>query len=423
MNNYLRIKNFGPVKDAKVELKPFIVLIGGQGTGKSTIAKLLSIFQDKLWYMYVLSEKNETCLEAFIKFGIHNYFNDDTYLEYMNDGIRIVYDKKFSLSYQDKTTPEELLPVFFSWLKESAKKFSEISKSDILEINNLTMQQNKNEQGNNTQPVQDQFKSYLENYLNIQNRFNLVLSAFSNMSEKLYIPAERNLIASFADTWASIKVAGIPLQDKLLNYISYFEKAKKEYPVYSIPSLNIIYKCEGNKEGMLINGTDKLLPLKECSSGAQALLPMLMVLDYCIDKNVYNGYVIEEPEQNLFPDNQLYTLRYIVSKNNAHGSNCIITTHSPYLLSAINISLLAGKIAGIEKYKEEVCSILSEEFHLLPETVAAYALGDEKEYCKDVMNGNTNTIDQNYLDTTSSIIGQEFGKLYKLYIKSLRDNQ
>lgn len=53
MDNYLKKRNFGPVKDATVELKPFLVFIGAQGTGKSTIAKLLSIFQDKLWYMSI----------------------------------------------------------------------------------------------------------------------------------------------------------------------------------------------------------------------------------------------------------------------------------------------------------------------------------------------------------------------------------
>lgn len=52
--NYLKIKNFGPVEEAYIELKPFLVLIGGQGTGKSTIAKLVSIFQDYLWYINLL---------------------------------------------------------------------------------------------------------------------------------------------------------------------------------------------------------------------------------------------------------------------------------------------------------------------------------------------------------------------------------
>ena len=52
--NQLTIKNLGPVKEATVELKPFLVLIGGQGTGKSTIVKVLTIFLDILFYLRVL---------------------------------------------------------------------------------------------------------------------------------------------------------------------------------------------------------------------------------------------------------------------------------------------------------------------------------------------------------------------------------
>lgn len=44
--NRLVIKNFGAIKEASVELKPLLLLIGGQGTGKSTIAKVLSICRD-----------------------------------------------------------------------------------------------------------------------------------------------------------------------------------------------------------------------------------------------------------------------------------------------------------------------------------------------------------------------------------------
>lgn len=44
--NRLVIKNFGAIEEASVELKPLLLLIGGQGTGKSTIAKVLSICRD-----------------------------------------------------------------------------------------------------------------------------------------------------------------------------------------------------------------------------------------------------------------------------------------------------------------------------------------------------------------------------------------
>ena len=412
MDNYLIIRNFGPVKEAKIELKPYLILIGGQGTGKSTIAKLLSIFQEKLWYLSVLSQEKDACLESFKKCGIHRYFTKDTYLEYRKDDLYLVFDEKFTISYQGKTNPEELQPLLFSLLTENLKKFAGVVKSDLQELTHTLQKSDKQEEV--------QLKDYLKDYLAQQYRASIIQSTFSNTGDLLYIPAERNLAASFSGNLASVMVSGIPLQDKLLNFISYFEKARAEHPVYDIPFLHLTYFYSKDEEGIRIPGVEKPLPLTECSSGIQALLPMLMVLDYCIDNGIFKGYVIEEPEQNLFPDNQLAALRYIISKNNCHQSSCVITTHSPYLLSGINLTLMAGRIAQNETFQEKVNQLLPSDYHLTPGSVAAYSLGDADNYCKDIINSQTGTIDQNYLDTASSIIGQEFGKLYKLYIQTLK---
>ena len=412
MDNYLIIRNFGPIKDAKIELKPYLILIGGQGTGKSTIAKLLSIFQEKLWYLSVLSQEKDACLESFKKCGIHRYFTKDTYLEYRKDDLYLVFDEKFTISYQGKTDPEELQPLLFSLLTENLKKFAGVVKSDLQELTHTMQKSDKQEEV--------QLKDYLKDYLAQQYRASIIQSTFSNTGDQLYIPAERNLAASFSGNLASVMLSGILLQDKLLNFISYFEKARVEHPVYDIPFLHLTYFYSKDEEGIRIPGVEKPLPLTECSSGIQALLPMLMVLDYCIDNGIFKGYVIEEPEQNLFPDNQLAALRYIISKNNCHQSSCVITTHSPYLLSGINLSLMAGRIAQNETFQEKVNQLLPSDYHLTPGSVAAYSLGNADNYCKDIINSQTGTIDQNYLDTASSIIGQEFGKLYKLYIQTLK---
>ncbi|MDE6044164.1 MAG: AAA family ATPase, partial [Helicobacter sp.] len=41
----LIIKNFGPIVEAEIEIKPFMVFIGESGSGKSVILKLLSLFR------------------------------------------------------------------------------------------------------------------------------------------------------------------------------------------------------------------------------------------------------------------------------------------------------------------------------------------------------------------------------------------
>lgn len=43
-------------QNINIEIKRFTIIIGGQGTGKSTISKLLTIFRDAFW-MYILSTK------------------------------------------------------------------------------------------------------------------------------------------------------------------------------------------------------------------------------------------------------------------------------------------------------------------------------------------------------------------------------
>ena len=43
----LIVKNFGPLKDVDIEVRDFLCLIGKQATGKSTIAKLIAIFEDE----------------------------------------------------------------------------------------------------------------------------------------------------------------------------------------------------------------------------------------------------------------------------------------------------------------------------------------------------------------------------------------
>ncbi|OQX99939.1 MAG: hypothetical protein B6I24_01125 [Bacteroidetes bacterium 4572_128] len=42
----LIIKNFGAIKDIDIEIKSLTIFIGEQATGKSTIAKLLAIFNE-----------------------------------------------------------------------------------------------------------------------------------------------------------------------------------------------------------------------------------------------------------------------------------------------------------------------------------------------------------------------------------------
>lgn len=394
MSDCLQIKNFGPIKDATIELKPFLVIIGGQGTGKSTIAKVLTICQELFWYIQILEESKDI-LQPFHIFGIADYFQENSYIEFRKDSITIVYEAgKFTLTDSSCPDKEELLNKCKSFIYDEIKRTA-----------------------SNMGVASDEA---LDEFIKTNTLFMT-----GNRGTSFYIPAERNLAGTLSNVLANILMTRIPLPLTFLNYLSFFEKARNEFPVYDLPFLPVTYKVVNGKEGVIVSkdGKEEMLPLNQCSSGIQSLLPMLMILDFCIKKELFDSYVIEEPEQNLFPDNQLAVLRYLIERmKHMDFKGChTITTHSPYLLSGINISLLAGALAP--QFTEEVNRIIPDRFHLKPGTVGAYALGDKEVYCKDIINPLTGTIDQNYLDATSSAVGSEFAKLYRLYIKSLKSKE
>ncbi len=72
----LQIKNFGPIKEANIEIKPITILIGEQAAGKSTIAKLIAMFNDEEFI-----NSNQTNFEKSLKkYNIQNYLQPKTEL-------------------------------------------------------------------------------------------------------------------------------------------------------------------------------------------------------------------------------------------------------------------------------------------------------------------------------------------------------
>ena len=355
MKERLEIKNFGPVKNLNIEIKPLTLFIGTQGSGKSTISKLIAIFRNQEWQKHA-NEGQYLWKKSFIDFNIDEYFQKDSYISYQNDDVKIVYQNgKFSIN---------------SILSKSTDSFHQEETS------------------------------------------------------MLYIPAERNLVGNLSSALASIILAKVPLSETIIEYMSLFEKAKKEFPRYEIPFLGVRYEKKEGKERIIVSEEGKDLPLNACSSGLQSVLPMIMVIDYALKNESFDSFVIEEPEQNLFPENQRELLNFICSKQNSeHFVQCIITTHSPYLLSCLNVLMLASKLHQDESIKEEVEHTVTPTNMVKPSDVAVYGLypnTEDEEYCKSLISERTGLISVNELDCVSEVIGEDFDRLYRLYMNTLK---
>lgn len=378
----LVVRNFGPITNLDIEFRRLTLFIGDQGSGKSTLSKLLTICRDMSWWSQLLENaEGDDVKKPFNDFGINEYFMDDTYINYTMQGLAIKYDNEvFSIVSND------------------------ISKDDI---KNYFLYLNKKlGYGQDSGQVDK------------DNASKAFLDSIARMI--LYNPAERNLVGSLSEATASLWSAGIPLPKPLLEYMGLFERATKLFPRYEIPVFKVNFVKKDNKNMIELRGKDKLISLSASSSGLQSAIPMLMVIDYALRTNSFDSFVIEEPEQNLFPKNQFEMLGFVTSKlwHPAQRRQFIITTHSPYLLSSLNVLMLAYKLQHIEEVREEAEKIIVPGYTVNPDDVAVYSLDPDPEsevYCKSLISEKTGLVSVNELDSVSEIIGDDFDRLYDLY--------
>lgn len=384
------IRNFGPVKDIDIELSKLMVFIGPQGSGKSTIAKLLTVLSDVTWWIKVCDKDNP--MDYFRKISIEKCFQSNTYINYSHKGdVNIIYDNEaFSITVKD-IKPEDTSTFCHQLFGVAAKQELEKLGANIDKLE------------------EDKVIEKNRNYLRAMMRL------------ACYIPAERNLTGVFASSIANMIVSRVPLPSTLIEYMSIFERAKNHYTTYDASFLGVKYNKDlGNECISLIDNSDKHLPIEACSSGIQSALPMLMVLDYVKEGIGFDTIVIEEPEQNLFPTNQREVLnRIILLSNSKKDCNIIINTHSPYLLSALNVSMLAAKLSSIDEYKDTINDIVNPQFQVNSVDLSVFSLGDDT-YCKSILDNKTGLISINYLDLVSDTINSDFNRLYEIYLKMLR---
>lgn len=201
----------------------------------------------------------------------------------------------------------------------------------------------------------------------------------------------------------------------------FLKKQKNTLKEYKVPFLNAEFTIKDGKERIRVIDTsdykERFLPLQACSSGIQSVLPLVMVIDYALQLDCFNAFVIEEPEQNLYPTNQRELLQFLLKRIDKI-QNAVITTHSPYILSCLNVALLAWRIYNEFEGGKTAIDAVYDGVCFTHDILAVYALDpDDDEYCKDLKDEKTHLIGMNNLDAVSDIIGDEYDRLYRLYHK------
>ncbi|HED6126530.1 TPA: hypothetical protein R5W37_001207, partial [Campylobacter jejuni] len=91
------IKNLGPIQEAEIILKPFTVIIGKSGSGKSVILRTASMLK----WLY----KHEWML-SFFEPKLINSINQKKFNEYLKESMLDTYiNKKTKIAFIDNKTP------------------------------------------------------------------------------------------------------------------------------------------------------------------------------------------------------------------------------------------------------------------------------------------------------------------------------
>lgn len=397
----LSVEQFGPVKKAELELRDVNLFIGEQSIGKSTLAKLITILTDYISLCRLIIGGQLSWEDQLKAYNLHIY---------KNDRYKIIYNmEEKGIILHLEIRPGRLSSSMQKNGKKVTNKKSIMAElirlkpiyHDELWLDAMKKDSESSEEGNNSHLME-------------------------LMNNSLYIPAERIIYSVIDKLMPAIILAKSTVPLNLLKFMIDLGNAKGTYPQYDIPLLDISYSHESSEDYFVVKENKKKFPLTSASSGIQSALPLLLVLQYAVNNREYSSFVIEEPECNLFPEKQVELLRYILSIVKSDNRTLTITTHSPYLLSAMNNYLYAGTL--VEEYgdniRESVSKVLPESYQLKPGECSVYSLGEcingDGVYCKSLIDEETGMIDYNTLDGISAMMTNEFDQLEDTFIHMKR---
>ena len=366
MSEILTIRNFGPIKDMSFEFKKINIFIGDQGTGKSTVAKVIVSIQNTYFReLFNLELRNDQNKET--QFFVE-YLKIVDIFSFIQVNTEIFYDH----------------PIFSFKYKES----------------NVTI----------TKKRESTFQDQIRYDLN-------------------YIIAERSSITVLSNSLYALIETGTSLPRLFLRFGDKFLKSRKAKTILDydeIIGVKFLYK---NENDFIELPSGKIIPFTESSSGIQSSITLLAVYDNMVSSDfsrenvsLSNDFlvpiIIEEPEISCFPYTQYKLLKHIVSNLSIkihdkllYKNQLIITTHSPYILTSINNLMYAFEVG--KKEPEETNKIIDKKYWINPDDVSAYMLLTDGT-CEDILDREEGLIKAEKIDGVTNTLNEQFSSMLNL---------
>ena len=414
----IEIKNIGPIKEVvEISLNRINVFMGPQSSGKSTIAKIISFctwVEKDVATGQSLSEyqKNKTYfrerLESFHK--IKGYFNSDSYIHYKSEVVEIVWKNE---------------ECSISWVDKYAYKRSKIAYIPSERNMVILPEARKSEFGNTN--IRSFLFDWFEARKKYSNENNLsVLNLGVNYyyvegSEEDHIrgnnnDAEYDILLSNASSGLQSITPLIAMIEYLTKWIYYedtisFEQDERKQQVNRILAVEKVLKPYYDKDDLPIGDLQELVnsfneKLHEKEEKAVEYFDDYKTISNSLFKTTNSQFIIEEPEQNLFPETQRDLVYYFLQKClNKEGNRLTLTTHSPYVLYALNNCMMAGLVSDRMKVNE-LSKLKCNQSRINPVDVSIYEI--REGVVRGTIQGEDGLISDNYFDQKMKDLMDDF---------------
>ena len=412
---HIIIKNIGPIKEVELDLNKINVFMGPQSSGKSTIAKIISfclwveknvcLFRDTL----DIELNFQKTLEDYHQ--LHGYFNDDSYIQYQSEYVIIQY------AYQQKMTIVHPLDLKLLTLDYKRSKIIYVpAERNLIALPYWTT----------FKLSDDNLKSYASDWNFVRNIFNKDVPLDINPLgiSYYYDEKERKDYISLPNTEKSVTLtdasSGIQTSTSLYLlhkvYCKYKEKLSEIASIEDGVTLEKVYKNHLHYR----TTTRYPNPIPEsdqfkykgrfCIVKPGTKEKAIRILDNYTEIQ-YIQSIIEEPELNLFPDTQQALMYELMADAVVSDNRMVITTHSPYILFALNNCVMGG-LVGKNIPEEEKKNFPSFESWIDPKLVSVYEIYDGIIRCIQDEDG---IIEDNYLNQAYKNNSNEYLSLLNYY--------
>ncbi|MFK7982910.1 MAG: AAA family ATPase [Saprospiraceae bacterium] len=414
----IKIKNFGPIKegclenDGWLDLRKVTLFIGNQGSGKSTIAKLISIFKwmekvlvrgDFTIDLFTQSAKFKEVYCAYHK--IQNYFKEDTALHYQGNAYQIDFLNGQLRIIANDTSSYELPQIMY--VPAERNFISTIRNPELLKLSS------------------DALTEFLVEFDNAKRQIH---------SNGMNLPIN-NAIVVYDDLKDELNIKGEDYKISLIESSSGFQSIVPLYIVSNILTYSL--------EHLLIKGNTSYIKklatkpmsseeLKRFKKGVSTIWAnddltddqrrvALSALSSKFNKSAFIN-IVEEPEQNLFPKSQQQLLNSLLKLNNvSKGNELIMTTHSPYIINYLTIAIQGMALQQKINATKHTNGALSKLHEVVPENatisakdVVIYQLNEKNGRIEKLDNYEGVPSDDNYLNQSLAVGNELFDTLLEI---------